>query len=94
MYGSQQCRFLDIKILAKKSFQWYDHIKNYVSPGNTYKKINMVYSTNSGQDRLLSSVIFIQFYLFYFPRYNAIISKSGNIETVFWATVCNDFKLN
>ena len=39
------------------------------------------------QDRVLSSVIFTQFWLFYFPGYNAIILRSGNIETVFWATV-------
>ena len=36
---------------------------------------------------ILFSVIFIQFLPFYFPGYNAIKSRSGNIEMVFWGTV-------
>ena len=45
-----------------------------------------VYSTISTQDRLLFLVIFTHFWLFYFPGYNAIKWKPGNIETV-WAIV-------
>ena len=43
----------------------------------------MVYGTISSEDRVLFSVIFIIISIFYFPGYNAIILKSGNIETVF-----------
>ena len=39
------------------------------------------------KDSLLSSVIFTQFNIFYFPGYNTIISKSANIKMVFWAIV-------
>ena len=43
----------------------------------------MVYSTILSQERVLFSVIFTRIYIFYFPGYNAIVLKSGNIETVF-----------
>ena len=43
----------------------------------------MVYGTMSSQDGVLFSVIFTKISIFYFPGYNAIILKSGNIETVF-----------
>ena len=38
----------------------------------------------SSQDIVLLSIIFMQFLLIYFPGYNVIKSKSGNIEMVFW----------
>ena len=51
--------------------------------------MDLIYGINLSQDRVLSSVIFTQFQLFYFPGYNAIILRSGNIEMVFWATVAS-----
>ena len=43
----------------------------------------MVYGTMLSQDRVLFSVIFTKIETFYFPGYNAIILRSGNIEMVF-----------
>ena len=31
---ASQCGFLDIKMSAEKPVQGYDHIRNYVFPGN------------------------------------------------------------
>ena len=40
---------------------------------------------------ILFSIIFIPFPLFYFPGYDAVKSKSGNIETVFEALYWQSF---
>ena len=48
-----------------------------------YECMDLIYGINSSQDRVLSSVIFTLFQLFYFPGYNANILRSGNIETIF-----------